>query len=96
MAIKCIFFESGNNDEENYSDGVLLENEDGKLLITKDTLTSMVNAVVSGFEGVRNSQTKIRLDDDNNLSIILMIDTGVSRNFRSGQQNQFVSGKFRI
>lgn len=74
LAIKSIFFESGSKDEENYNDGILLENDDGKLLITKETLVSMVNAVVSGFEGAKNYQTKVYLDNENNLSIILTIE----------------------
>lgn len=72
-AIKGIFFES-NEKEENFRDGILLENEDGKLLITKDTLTSMVNSVVSSFEGVESQQSKIILDSNNDVSIILTLE----------------------
>ena len=75
LAIKGIFFESGSLEKENYGDGILLENEDGKLVITKETLISMVNAVVSGFESVKTSQTKVYLDEENNLSIVLTIET---------------------
>lgn len=75
LAIKSIFFESGNKNSENYNDGILLENDDGKLLITKDTLTSLVNAVVSGFASVKSCQTKVYLDNENNLSIVLNIET---------------------
>lgn len=74
LAIKGIFFESGDKDSDKYSNGILLENDDGKLLITKDTLTSIVNSVVSGFESVKSQQTKIILDENNNLSIILTIE----------------------
>ena len=70
-AIKGIFFES-NEKEENFRDGILLE--DGKLLITKDTLTSMVNSVVSSFEGVESQQSKIILDSNNDVSIILTLE----------------------
>lgn len=75
LAIKSIFFESADKDGESYNDGVLLENDDGKLLITKETLTSMVNVVVSGFSSVKSSQSKVILDNENNLSIILTIET---------------------
>lgn len=75
LALKCIFFESSGNKDEKYNDGILLENDDGKLLITKETLTSMVNAVVSGFSSVKNSWSKVKLDEENNLSIILTIET---------------------
>ncbi len=73
LAIKGIFFESSDK-EEKYKEGILLENEDGKLLITKDTLTSIVNSVVSGFDSVKSQQTKILFDKDNDLSIILTIE----------------------
>ena len=75
LAIKAIFFESTAKEEINENnDGILLQNEDGKLLITKDTLKNMVDAQVQGFEGVKSSQTKILLDENNNLSIILTLD----------------------
>ena len=38
LAIKCIFFSSSNKEKSEYKNGILLENSDGKLLITKDTL----------------------------------------------------------
>lgn len=37
LAIKCIFFSSSNKEKSEYKNGILLENSDGKLLITKDT-----------------------------------------------------------
>lgn len=74
LGIKGIFFPSEAFEDEVYKDGVMLENDDGKLLITKETLTSIVNSVVSGFESVKTSQTKIQLDEENNLSIILTIE----------------------
>lgn len=74
LAIKGIFFESKTEEEKNLNNGILLENDDGKLLITKETLTSIVNSVVSGFESVKDQQSKIILDENNNLSILLTIE----------------------
>lgn len=75
LAIKTIFFESTAKEEINENTyGILLQNEDGKLLITKETLKNMVDSQVQGFEGVKSSQTKIILDKNNDLSIILTID----------------------
>lgn len=73
-AIKGIFFESKTEEEKISNNGILLENDDGKLLITKETLTSIVNSVVSGFEGVKDQQAKIILDENNDLSILLTIE----------------------
>lgn len=74
LAIKGIFFEAAEKEEKSSNDGILLQNDDGKLLITRETITSMVNSAVSGFESVKNSQSKILLDKDNNLSIQLTIE----------------------
>ncbi len=74
LAIKGIFFESSTKKDGMLEDGVLLENEDGKLLITKSTLTRIVDTVVSGFESVKNSQTSVRLNQNNELSIVLVIE----------------------
>lgn len=74
LAIKGIFFESKDEGKESYKGGILLENDDGKLLITKETLTSIVNSVVSGFESVKSQQSKVYLDENNDLSIVLTIE----------------------
>lgn len=73
LAIKGIFFE-GKDKDEKFKEGILLQNDDGKLLISKETLTSIVNSVVSGFESVKSQQSKIVLDSNNDLSIILTIE----------------------
>ena len=74
MALKGIFFESNTEEEKGSGNGILLENDDGKLLITKETLTSIVNSVVAGFESVQGQQTRITLDENNDLSILLTIE----------------------
>lgn len=74
LAIKGIFFESKTEEEKNTSAGILLENNDGKLLITKETLISIVNSIVSGFDSVIAQQSKIILDENNDLSILLTIE----------------------
>lgn len=72
-ALKGIFFESSSDDDE-LSDGILLQNEDGKLLITKETITSIVNSIVSGFDSVKSSKTSLEMDENNDLSIILTVE----------------------
>lgn len=74
LAIKGIFFESADKEEKMSNDGILLQNDDGKLLVTRDTITGIVNNVVAGFESVKKCQSKIILDGDNNLSIVLTIE----------------------
>lgn len=71
LAIKCIFFESKEKNEMDYKNGILLENSDGKLLITKDTLENLVNSVVSGFDSAENVSTKVELDKENNVRVFV-------------------------
>lgn len=74
LAIKGIFFESKSSDDQKFGNGILLENDDGKLLITKETLTSIVNSVVAKFDSVKTQQSKITLDENNDVSILLNIE----------------------
>lgn len=67
LAIKCIFFSSDSKTEKN--DGILMENDSGKLLISKETLENLVSGIAKGFEGAENISTKVSLDKENNLYI---------------------------
>ncbi len=71
LAIKCIFFDSSSKQETDYKNGILLENADGKLLITKDTLENLVNNVVKGFESAENVTTRVELDKENNVKVFV-------------------------
>ena len=57
----------------NSKDGILLENDSGKLLVSKDTIESLTNAVVRNFETAQNVMTKVELDNDNNVSIYITL-----------------------
>ena len=69
LAIKCIFFDSSSKQETDYKNGILLENADGKLLITKDTLENLVNNVVKGFESAENVRTRRELEKENTVKV---------------------------
>lgn len=69
LAIKCIFFDSSSKKEIDYRNGILLENSEGKLLITKDTLENIVNGVVKGFDSAENVTTRVELDKENNVRV---------------------------
>lgn len=71
LAIKCIFFDSSSKQETDCKNGILLENADGKLLITKDTLENLVNNVVKGFESAENVTTRVELDKENNVKVFV-------------------------
>ena len=71
LAIKCIFFDSSAKQEMDYKNGILLENSDGKLLITKDTIENLVNSVVKGFDSAENVTTRVELDNENNVTVFV-------------------------
>jgi uncharacterized alkaline shock family protein YloU len=69
LAIKCIFFDSYGKDSDRTKDGILLENNSGKLLISRETLENLANSVVKGFENTENINSRIMLDKENNLRV---------------------------
>ena len=71
LSIKCIFFDSSSKQEMDYKNGILLENSDGKLLITKDTIENLVNSVVKGFDSAENVTTRVELDNENNVTVFV-------------------------
>ena len=71
LAIKCMFFDSSSKQEMDYKNGILLENSDGKLLITKDTIENLVNSVVKGFDSAENVTTRVELDKENNVTVFV-------------------------
>lgn len=75
LAIKCIFFSSKEKEEK--TEGILLENENGKLLISVNTIENLVKGVVLGFSNVKSSNCKISLDKQaNNVKVDLNLTVG--------------------
>ena len=72
LAIRCIFF--GEEKEEESDDGILLQNEDGKLLITVETLRNMVEGVINEFPNITDSQVGVMITKENNVIINVSID----------------------
>ena len=76
LSIKCIFFSSTSSNETKNTQGVLLENESGKLLISKETIENLVNSVALNFENSEQVTTRIDLDKENN--VIVYVNLTVS------------------
>lgn len=75
LSIKCLFFRSEANEKRKSSEtGILLENEDGKLLITRNTLVNLVDGVVEQFEEVQKYDTDVVIDKQNNVTINVAIE----------------------
>ena len=69
LSIKCIFFSSSSNEKDNIKQGVLLENESGKLMISKETIENLVNSVALNFQSAEDVTTKVELDKENNVKV---------------------------
>ncbi len=71
LSIKCIFFESISKENEISKEGIMLENESGRLMVTKETLENLTNSVVNGFENTESITSKVILDKENNVRVIV-------------------------
>lgn len=71
LAVKGIFFttDSKKDKDKNMDNGILIENENGKLLISRDTIQNLVSGVVKGFENTQDVTSKVILTSDNNINI---------------------------
>lgn len=73
LAVKCVFFNSDVKSTSNMKDGILLENDNGKLLVSRDTIESLTNSVVRNYETAQNVMTKVELDNENKVNIFITL-----------------------
>ena len=73
LAIKSIFFNSYSKEQIQNKEGILLENDNGKLLVSKDTIESLTNAVVKSFESAESVMTKVEVDNESHIKIYITL-----------------------
>lgn len=71
LSIKCIFFDSSSKEQVKEKQGVLLENESGKLMISKETIENLVNSVALNFQSAEDVTTRVELDKENNVKVFV-------------------------
>ena len=71
LSIKCIFFDSASKEQTKERQGVLLENESGKLMISKETIENLVNSVALNFQSAQEVVTNVILDKDSNVTVYI-------------------------
>ena len=83
LSVKCLFFtysvvKVNDNDDSKYENdkiesdiGIFLENEDGKVLITRKTIRSLINVVIDNID---DSKVSIDLNAENEVSVKIAID----------------------
>jgi uncharacterized alkaline shock family protein YloU len=73
LSIKCIFFDERSKEKLKETQGILLKNENGELMISKESIDNMVKNAVIGFENVKDCNTKIDVNSENQIIITLYI-----------------------
>ena len=71
LSIKCIFFDTASKEQIKERQGVLLENESGKLMISKETIENLVNSVALNFQSAEEVNTRVELDKENNVKVFV-------------------------
>lgn len=71
LALKSIFFNSYS--KEKSAEGILMQNENGKLLVSKDTIENLATAVVKNYDSIENSSTKVDVDTENKISLFITL-----------------------
>ena len=68
FAIKWLFFRSKSN-KDTSKDGIVLENNSGKLIISKESLENLIYSVVKDIPGAETVTSRTILDKDKNLIV---------------------------
>ena len=76
LAIVAIFVDPTDKKDKKIGQDVLMQNDNGKLMISRDTIENLVNTVVSKFSAAREVHTRIALDSESN--VIVLVDLTVT------------------
>ncbi len=71
FAIIAIFVDSPKKKTTRTERDVLMQNDNGKLMISRNTIENLANSVIKDFSGVKESSTRIQLDSENNVIVII-------------------------
>ena len=73
LAIKCIFLNSDSKSTSSGKEGILLENDNGKLLVSRDTIESLANTVIKSFDSAETVMTKVEVDEESHIKIYITL-----------------------
>lgn len=71
FAIISIFSDSNDTKETRTGKDILMQNGNGRLLISRETIENLVNSVVKEFPGTKEATSKIHLDNNNNVAVLV-------------------------
>lgn len=69
LSIKCIFFNSKLKTDDDFEKCILLQNENGKLVVSKETIQNLVSGIVRNYNDAKDLATKVILDKSDNINI---------------------------
>ena len=73
MAIKALFFRADLRIDD-FDGAIKLQNEDGRLEVTLETIEDIVNGVVKSYHGVINNRTIINVDENMDIFVLETIN----------------------
>ena len=71
LSIRCIFFDKTSKEQIRDRQGVLMQNENGKLMISKVTIENLVSSVAKGYQDTQEINTRVELDKENNVNVFV-------------------------
>lgn len=78
LAIRGIFFTDPKKESQT-ENGILIQNENGKLFISKDTIQNLVSGVAKGIQGAKDVSSKVKLSKDKfiNIDVVLFVEQDI-------------------
>lgn len=69
LSIRCIFFDPTSKQQTKDKQGVLLANDNGKLMISIETIENLVESVTKQYKMAKEVTSRVELDKENNVNI---------------------------
>ncbi len=91
LSIRCIFFDPTSKQEMKDKQGILLANDNGKLMISKETIENLVEVVIKEYKMAKEVTSRVELDKENNLNIFINLVVGsdtIIKDLSSDLQNR--------
>ena len=76
LSLRCIFFDPTSKQELKDKQGILLANDNGKLMISKATIEDLVQAVTKQYKMAKEVTSRVELDKENNVNIFVNLVVG--------------------
>ena len=76
LSIRCIFFDPTSKQELKDKQGVLLANDNGRLMISKETIENLVEVVTKEYKMAKEVTSRVELDKENDVNIFVNLVVG--------------------